>query len=396
MNWSGVALTVVILALVGVSVWMASQLYPEWFKLGSGDTLPVAQQEIPADMPGKKPRETEPGETREAPASAEILPLPEDTSRTTSAKTAAESDETIAEKLETAPAKAPPAEEDEVTRLLAAAEADLKARRLTSPAGNNAWDRYQRVLDIDPTNREAVQGMDRVIESYMELFGIAVEQKDFEQADSYLGRIDDLHPDSPFLMTGRQQLEDAKQARAKRLAEQERQRQAEKEAHQAELERQRIAQEIKSHWESFESAIQMEDLGEASDILAKIRELNPDETGLTPGEQRLVDLERQLIDKVIKDHWVAFEAALEMEDLDQAANILASVRDLNPETPRLADQKQSLDEARQRALEREFAGEMVSIPGAIFRMGDLNGSGDDDERPVHSVNVSPFRLGKSR
>ena len=38
-------------------------------------------------------------------------------------------------------------EEAEVTRLLAAAEADLKARRLTSPAGNNAWDNYQQVLE---------------------------------------------------------------------------------------------------------------------------------------------------------------------------------------------------------------------------------------------------------
>ena len=61
MNWSGVALTVVILALVGISVWMASQLYPEWFNLGSGDTQPVAQQEIPAGMPGETPQETEPG-----------------------------------------------------------------------------------------------------------------------------------------------------------------------------------------------------------------------------------------------------------------------------------------------------------------------------------------------
>ena len=25
---------------------------------------------------------------------------------------------------------------------------------------------------------------------------------------------------------------------------------------------------------------------------------------------------------------------------------------------------------------------MVSIPGGTFRMGDLNGGGDDDERPV--------------
>ena len=347
-NWSSVALTFVILALVGVSVWMASQLYPEWFKLGSGDPLPVAQQEIPADMPGEIPQDTEPGEAGEALASAEETPLPEDTSQTTPAKTVAESGESMPEQPELEPAEAPSAEEVEVTRLLAAAETDLKARRLTSPAGNNAWDRYQQVLEIEPTNPEAVQGMDRVIESYMELFGIAVEQEDFDQADSYLGRIRDLHPDSQVLMTGRQQLEDAKQARAARLAEIEQQRQAKEAARLAELERQRIEQTIKEHWESFEAAMDAEDLDEATGLLTQMRDLNPEEPELTAGEQRLA----------------AAQAELERQRQE-------------------AEQKM-----------RQLAGEMVDIPGEIFRMGDLNGGGDEDERPVYSVTILDFKLGK--
>ena len=346
MNWSGVVRTVVILALVGVSVWMASQLYPEWFGLGNGEILPVAQQEIPADIPEETPYESEPSETKEALASAEQTSLQEDVSQTGPAKAAAESDKTAAEQLETAPPTSPPAEEDEVTRLLAAAKADLRARRLTSPAGNNAWDRYQRVLDIDPTNPEAVQGMDRVIESYMELFGISVEQEDFEQADEYLRRIRDLHPDSPVLMTGRQLLGEAKQARAKRLVEQERQRQADEAARQAQLERQRIAQEIKGHWEAFEAALVAEDMDETSSILALIRDLNPEEAGLSAGEKRLE----------------ALQAELERKRLE--------------------------------ALKRELAGELVPIPGGIFRMGNLIGDGRDSERPVHSVTVASFKIGK--
>ena len=43
---------------------------------------------------------------------------------------------------------------------------------------------------------------------------------------------------------------------------------------------------------------------------------------------------------------------------------------------------------------RQLAGEMVSIPGGTFRMGDLSGEGDDDEKPVHSVTVPAFRMGK--
>ena len=43
---------------------------------------------------------------------------------------------------------------------------------------------------------------------------------------------------------------------------------------------------------------------------------------------------------------------------------------------------------------RAFAGEMVLIPGGTFRMGDLSGAGQDNERPVHSVEVPSFRIGK--
>ena len=43
---------------------------------------------------------------------------------------------------------------------------------------------------------------------------------------------------------------------------------------------------------------------------------------------------------------------------------------------------------------RQYAGDMVSLPGGTFRMGDLNGGGGDGERPVHSVTVSDFKLGK--
>ena len=123
----------------------------------------------------------------------------------------------------------------------------------------------------------------------MELFGTAVGQEEFEQAENYLELIRDLHPDSPALLTGKKQLEDARQARSDRIAEQARQRQAEEAARQAALERQR-----------------------------------------QESEERM----------------------------------------------------------------RQLAGEMVSIPGGTFRMGDLSGEGDDDEKPVHSVTVPAFRMGK--
>ena len=281
MNWSSMALTVVIVALLGAGAWWGWQEYPELFGQSPGDAPAVTEQETAADVPGETPQEVETGETREVIADTEEPPPPDKAA--------------IEQPASKEPALSP--EEAEVSRLLAAAEVDLKARRLTSPAGNNAWEKYQQVLSLSPAHPEATAGMERVIESYMELFGAAVEQEEFKQAETYLSRIRDLHPDSPALLTGQKQLEDAGQARTERLAEQERQRQAEEAARQAELERQRIAHAIETHWTAFDSAIQAEDLDEATDILTQIRDLHPEEPGLAAGEERLAAaqaaLERQ-------------------------------------------------------------------------------------------------------
>ena len=275
-----------ILLFIGAGAWWGIQEYPRLFGQGSLDTPVVAKREVPVEMPGEITQEAVTEQTREALASAEET-LPSDK---------AEAEQPTPKE----PALSP--EEAEVDRLLAAAEADLKERRLTSPAGNNAWDRYQQVLEIDPANPDAIRGMERVIDSYMELFGSAVEQEDFDQANSYLERIRDLHPDSPSLLEGKKQLEEAKQGHADRLAEQERQRQAEEDARQKELERQRLAKAIEEHWTAFESAMQAEDLYEAAGILVQIRDRDPEAPGLAQGEERLAELERELIKQIVEVH----------------------------------------------------------------------------------------------
>ena len=64
-----------------------------------------------------------------------------------------------------------------------------------------------------------------------------------------------------------------------------------------------------------------------------------------------------------------------------------------PLEPFLSLASEAQEESRE-ALERELAGEMVSISGGTFRMGDLSGEGSVNEKPVRTVTVSAFRLGK--
>ena len=46
------------------------------------------------------------------------------------------------------------------------------------------------------------------------------------------------------------------------------------------------------------------------------------------------------------------------------------------------------------AEQAAMVGEMVSIPGGTFSMGDLSGKGIASEKPVHTVTIRPFKLGK--
>ena len=70
-SWSTVALTAVIVALLGVGAWWGLQEYPELFGQGAGDTPVVAALETLKDMSGETQQEAETRETGEAVAGAE-------------------------------------------------------------------------------------------------------------------------------------------------------------------------------------------------------------------------------------------------------------------------------------------------------------------------------------
>ena len=59
-----------------------------------------------------------------------------------------------------------------------------------------------------------------------------------------------------------------------------------------------------------------------------------------------------------------------------------------------AARQAEVERQQQEAEQKQLAGEMMDIPGGTYRMGDLSGDGLDEEKPVHSVTVPAFRLGK--
>lgn len=85
-----------------------------------------------------------------------------------------------------------PTVEDPVVKLLAMGRANLAAKRLGSPPGNNALDRYKLALRIEPGNADAKAGIAAVAQAYVELAAKQDREVVFEQWLDYLVRAETI------------------------------------------------------------------------------------------------------------------------------------------------------------------------------------------------------------
>ncbi len=84
-------------------------------------------------------------------------------------------------------------------QLLAQAEDALKRDRLTTPAHDNAFDRFKSVLLINPESQKAKMGIEDILLSYADRIQGALNAGRFSTADSLLSRAVEVFPDNPLL-----------------------------------------------------------------------------------------------------------------------------------------------------------------------------------------------------
>ena len=120
------------------------------------------------------------------------------------------------------PANAPvPVEisEDELRRsrvladLLYDASNAYDENRLMLPAGNNAYEIYQEVLQLDPGNAVAMAGIKDIALRYVTLAEAAISQGEYTDADNYLNRAQRLTPDRPEIAITKARLEQVRKNR---------------------------------------------------------------------------------------------------------------------------------------------------------------------------------------
>jgi tetratricopeptide (TPR) repeat protein len=96
-----------------------------------------------------------------------------------------------------------------VANLLRDAEEHLAAIRLTTPQGENAYETYHRVLELDANNDQASLGLKRIAERYVDLARVAIDKRDLSRAERYLEKAEAINPTVTDLEATRRSLEEA-------------------------------------------------------------------------------------------------------------------------------------------------------------------------------------------
>ncbi len=96
---------------------------------------------------------------------------------------------------------------NEIEKLLTAAQAAMTDLKLTTPAGDNAYERYQQVLTIDPENTEARQGIESISDRYVDLAYRAMDTGDHDRASHYVNKAREIWPESPRIRSASDRLD---------------------------------------------------------------------------------------------------------------------------------------------------------------------------------------------
>ena len=110
------------------------------------------------------------------------------------------------------------AREERIAELLDRARADLDELRLTRPPGDNAYERYRQVLELDPENALAHEGFQAIIERYHGLIEDALGRSAFDTAERHLDSARTIDPNIDWLPAVQAEIE-RRRLRAARSAE---------------------------------------------------------------------------------------------------------------------------------------------------------------------------------
>ncbi len=128
---------------------------------------------------------------------------------------------------------------EKIDALLDEADKAMAAARLTSPAGDNAMDYFQSVLQLDGSNIEAKKGIGQIVTRYLAMAKSVAGKQEWDKADIYLAKADAIDPGGDSVLATRTEITRQRTAAEKQLKQQ----QELEQQRLAEIERKRLEEE---------------------------------------------------------------------------------------------------------------------------------------------------------
>ena len=290
--------------------------------------------------------------------------------------------------------------------LLRACKEHLQAYRLTTGDKGTAFSCYKKVLKIEPNNAEALEGLEKIEAKYVDLIEYALSSGREKKAQEYMVGLRRVNPNSPHLLV----------------------------CHKKHKNISNLLRTCQEHLQAYR--LTTGDKGTAFSCYKKVLKIEPNNAealdGLEKIEAKYVDLiefalsrgrEKKAQEYMVglrkvspnSPKLVAFKKQMHVSKKQQAVTPPSRVSKPQTVTPPVAMVEESTTSEVEtksfthppsviatdqvfgdRFLEEEnsFGPQMVWISGGSFNMGDLNGNGQPDEKPVHKVTFKRFAMGR--
>ncbi len=205
-------------------------------------------------------------------------------------------------------------ESQKISDLLKGARSNIKDLKLTSPLGDNAFEKYRTVLNLEPENVEALNGLDRIVDEYIHFMDHALETDDIPKARNYLQKGVHVNPDYYGIADAERRLNAAVETRERELRD------------QALMEQEAIQRQQEQEKQDQQQIIQEEEPLVSNPDKQKLEQLKQ-RLWANPKDRRA----RRELKKIADKYQNKIKMALEDKDFDLAEDYVLEILDMTPE-----------------------------------------------------------------
>jgi len=205
-------------------------------------------------------------------------------------------------------------ESQKISDLLKGARSNIKDLKLTSPLGDNAFEKYRTVLNLEPENVEALNGLDRIVDEYIHLMDHALETDDIPKARNYLRKGMNINLNHYGIADAERRLNAAVETRERELRE------------QALMEQEAIQRQQEQEKQDQQQMIQEEEPLVSNPDKQKLEQLKQ-RLWANPKDRRA----RRELKKIADKYQDKIKMALEDKDFDLAEDYVLEILEITPD-----------------------------------------------------------------